>query len=360
VPPSEFRAASVVHRLHDESRAAQLGRRADLLERHAELLETRAFDGAVPDSGASGLVARADLYRKWSASLDDRAAARDATLARRHGKRMLWVYSICVDVLVAALAVLVALAATFRALRGRKVPRLAAAGVLAGVFLLTLPGAAAFAWMWSHYSTPPWHLVEATVGKGVLRMAHFSVALHILAATLFVWPGVFTAPRLSRRHTVPGPAGVEAGGPEVERAARELAETIRLMRFFLYVAAAMLVVYVAATSSLFQWTLAFVDPAQEGLFAGVQELLGNAVTAHSLVASGLLLAGFGTSALQLRLMAGALAERALPDGSGEEREEWMKQHDVAAPGVQQQLQAVATILAPVATSVLAPLLQSLA
>ncbi|MFL5386159.1 MAG: hypothetical protein ACJ8GN_26890 [Longimicrobiaceae bacterium] len=360
VPASEFRAGRVVQQLEDSSRVDEFRHRAALLEGHAERLDALAFDTAAPDSGASALAARADLYRKRAGELETRAAAREATLARRHGKRMLWVYSICVDLLVASLATLLPLAASFRALRQRKVPRLTAAAVVAGVFLLAIPGTVAFARMWSGYGTPPWHLVEATVGPSVLGVTRLSAALHVLAASLFVWPGVFTAPRLPRRAAGAGSTRAEASDPEMERAARELAQTIRLMRYFLYVAAAMLVVSVVTSSTLFQWALSFVDPAQATLFAGVQELTRHAVTAHSLVSSGLLLAGFGTSALQLRLMSGTLAERALPVGSATERQEWMKEHEVAAPGVPQQLKALATILAPVATSVLAPILQSLA
>ena len=59
--------------------------------------------------------------------------------------------------------------------------------------LLPILGVVAFAQMWGEYATPPWNLVKATVGSNVLDITRFSAALHVLAASLFVWPGVFTA-----------------------------------------------------------------------------------------------------------------------------------------------------------------------
>jgi hypothetical protein len=120
----------------------------------------------------------------------------------------------------------------------------------------------------------------------------------------------------------------------------------------------MLVMYVIAVSSLFEWVLAFVD-SDQAVAAGVEALAKSAITARALLASGLLVFGFGAAAAMGRLIGLELVTRALPDASATEREAWIQQQGLGAIGLGQQLKTVAAVVAPLVTGVLAQVLQSL-
>jgi hypothetical protein len=170
-----------------------------------------------------------------------------------------------------------------------------------------------------------------------------------------MWFGVFAAP--------PSATWALSGAPATEvdlaRGARELADTNRLFRIALYFAAAMLVAYVAAVSSLFQWVLAFVEP-DKTVYTAVEELTNSAITGRALLASGLLVFGFGASAALVRLIGFNLARRALPQGSTVDREAWTTEQGLVAIDLRQQLRTLAAILAPLATGVIAQIVNGLA
>ena len=121
----------------------------------------------------------------------------------------------------------------------------------------------------------------------------------------------------------------------------------------------MLVVYVAAVSTFFQWTLEFVDPTQKQLSSGIQALTNGAVTARSLLASGLLLSLYGAATFMLRLMAGFLADQARPGVPVAERDQWLSDHGLAFTNWAQPLRPLAAILAPAATGVVSQFIQNL-
>ncbi|HEX6368950.1 MAG TPA: hypothetical protein VF006_08455 [Longimicrobium sp.] len=351
-PRSEFQPQNVIHKVLDARAAAQLRSTADRLERRADSLEASAFLDTATDSSAKALLARAELYRARAQGLASRASARDAVLARRHAKRLLWLYAASVDVVVCILVGLIAVGATYQTLRTERKPRPMA--VAAGMVVLSIPGALLFSWKWYDYATPPYALIQAAVGPQILAFMRGSDGLHILAVTLIMWVGAFTAPAVLRR----GAVEALSGDLEIARAAREIVARNGLFRLALYMASAMLVMYVAAVSSLFQWVLAFVEPDQ-AVAAGVEALANSAVTARALLASGLLVFGFGAGVAMGRVVGSKLSMRALPEAAPTEREAWIQQQGLSAIGWGQQLKTVAAVVAPLVTGVLAQVLQSL-
>jgi hypothetical protein len=353
-PPSEFQPRNVIQQVIDEPAAAELRRAAAGLEETADALEERAFLDTATDSSAKALLARAERYRVRAQGLASQAGARDAVLARRHAKRLLWLYAAGVDIVVCILAALIALGATYQTLskgRGRN-----PMAVVAGMIVLSIPAALLFSWGWYDYATPPYALIQAAVGPQILEFVRGIDGLHILAVTLIMWGGAFTAPAVLFRR-----GAIEALSSEAEivHAAREIARRNGLFRLALYVASAMLVMYVAAMSSLFQWVLAFVEPDQ-AVASGVEALANSAVTARALLASGLLVFGFGAAAAMARVIGSELSERVLPDAAVTEREAWIQQQGLGGTGLRQQLKTVAAVVAPLVTGVLAQVLQSLA
>jgi hypothetical protein len=352
-PQSEFQPQNVVEQVIDGRAAAQLRRDAARLQDTADALEERAFLDTATDNSAKALVARAERYRVRAQRLASEAGARDAVLASRHAKRLLWLYAATVDIVVCILAGLVALGVTYRTLRTERRRRPMA--VVAGMMVLSIPAAVLFAWKWYDYATPPYALVQAAVGSHILAFMRWSDGLHILAVTLIMWSGVFTAPAVLLRR---GAVQALSGESEITRAARDVASRNELFRLALYVASAMLVMYVVAVSSLFQWVLAFVG-SDQAVTAGVEALTKSATTARALLASGLLVFGFGTAAAMGRVIGSELVTRALPDASTTEREAWTREQGLTSTNFRPQLKALAAILAPLATGILAQVLQSL-
>jgi hypothetical protein len=349
-PRSEFRPENVIQHVIADSTAARARSTAQGLTRAAGTLEAQAFQATTPDTAAKRLTALADVYRARAGSLASKAAGRDVVLANRHARRVLWVYAASVDVAVCIFVCLLALGSTYGAMRDRRPDRPhAPLRVLAMTVFLSTSAALLFYWKWYDFNTPPYALVGAAAGGDILRFMRANDALHILATSLILWGGVFTEP------TIPPRAAPDA---DVLRAARDIARGIRMFRFGLYVAAGMLVVYVAGVSSLFQWVLAFVEQ-DRAVFTAVESLTNSAVTARGLLASGILVFGFGVSALVVRLIVEELANRILPDASMDERKAWAAQQGLVAPDLRQQMRTVAAILAPLATGVLAQALQGL-
>jgi hypothetical protein len=353
-PPSEFRAENVIQPLITDSSAAQLRARAGRLEQAAAALEQRAFANAAWDTAARPETARANLYRVRADSLTSRAGVRDGVLAQRHGRRLLWIYALSVDVVVCVLAGLLTLALTFGALLSRRVPRRRALRALATMLALAVPAALLFWWSWYDHVTPPYALVRTAVGDEILDLLRAVDGLHILIVTLIMLAGAFLPPSAALRRTRRAPVGSH----EIAGVARELAEGNRLFRIVLYIAASMLVVYVAAVSSFFHWVLAFVNP-DKPVFAAVEGLTNSAVTARGLLASGILVFGFGLAALIGRATALNLAQSACPDGSPGERQTWIAEQGLVPADLRQQLKTVAAVLAPLATGVLAQVLTGL-
>lgn len=362
---SGFRPDSLVQQVIGVSEAAQLDSRARLFEHEANRYEQRADSflmhsfGRVGIDGVGGLLVkadttaagamkkRADLYRQRVPKLDSAAAAREVVLAAREAKRQLWVYIASLDVLVAALASLYAVGIALR-----KVPHRCVLTVLAKLLPPALLAGLVFACTWYDYNTPPYLWAAKALGDDVLYVARFSDGLHIVAVTLFALGAVFAGSALP-------PMGGELTPAAAERAARDVVEGMRATRVGLYVGATMLVVYVAAVSTFFQWTLEFVDPTQKQLFSGFQALTNGAVTARSLLASGLLLSLYGAATFMLRLMAGFLADQARPGVPVAERDQWLSDQGIASTNWAQPLKPLAAILAPAATGVVSQILQNL-
>lgn len=349
-PPSEFHSRHVLQQVMADTTAGRLLATADSLERVAGGLEAQRWRPGVLDTAVTRLVPAAARTRALADSVRGRVGAREAVLARRHAKRLLWLYAFCVDVVVCIFAGLIALGATLYVLRARQVSWRSAAGVLTVTTMLSAPPALLFFGQWYDFATPPYALVEAALGTEILRLVRASEGLHILAVTLIVWIGVFGAPTLPVR----GPVNTDADAAGVA----QLAQAGRLFRLALYTAAAMLVVYVAAMSSLFQWVLAFVNP-DPTVFSAVKEMTESAVTARGLLASGLLVFGFGASAAIMRLIAMRLATSALPEASIAERETWAQQQGLGGTGFREHLKTVTAVLAPFITGVFAQILQNL-
>lgn len=352
---------SVIARPLEPSAVAQLRKSAEDFERRADSVEARALHLALDGGALEGERKRAGLYREWARTLEDRASAQDAALATREARRILWVYSIGLDLLVCTITGLLALAVSLRVLGGmrrdgRVTPRFAA-GVLAATAMLAVAAYFVFVTWWYDYGSDPFLLVRAAVEPGVLAVVRFDDGFHV-AVTTFGMALVFlliAAPRLALARVWDDGA---SGPSSIAAAAGEIAESMRLTRFVLYVVAALLVVYVIAMSALFHWMMAFVDPGRQALFAGVEALTRSAVTGRSLLASGLVVAFSAPLVVMLRVMAGDLAARALPDATMPEREEWMRKHGMAGANAFDNLKLLAAILAPVVTGPLADLLQN--
>lgn len=349
-PPSEFRAENVIQHTVAQASATRLRIAARRLELTADRIELPAFSASTPDTTAKRLATAAEAYRTRAGNLSSRAASVDAILATRHARRLLWVYMASVDVVICIFVCLFALAVIYGVLRARHAPWPYAAGVLAATIILSLPPALWFLWMWYDVGTPPYALVRASVGGEILTFVRRNDALHVFATSLMMWVGVFAVPRFPSQG---------APAEEIAAAARVFAEANHRFRLALYVAAAMLVAYVAGVSSLFQWVLAFVNPEKQ-VFASVESLANSAVVARGLLASGLLVFGFGATALLVRSIVANLAQRALPAGAIVERAAWAEQNGLVPPDLRHHLKTAAAILAPLATGVLAQLLQSFA
>lgn len=355
-PPSEFQPENVVQPVIDDSVAVRLRRTAGELDDSGDRLEQRALQDTITDATAKALLARAQLQRARARTLEAKASERDVILARRHSKRLLWLYAAAVDLVVCILAGLIALGATYGALRKGPVrwrePRLVVPAMLA----LSFFAAVLFSWVWYDYATPPYALVEATVGRDIRWFVQANDGMHVLAVALIMCGGAFTAPPVLARR---GAVEAVSGEAEAIRTAREIAQRNGLFRLALYVAAAMLVTYVAAVSSLFQWVLAFVN-ADPAVASSVEALANSAVTARALLASGLLVFGFGAATAMVRVVGLDLARVALPNGSAAEWEAWTEQQELVSTDLRQRFKTLAAILAPLATGVLAQILQSVA
>jgi len=354
-PADEFHPQRIIQHVMNDTAAERLGRTADGLEVVADGFEAERFRPGVSDTAVKRLASAGALSRARGDSLRARVGSREVILAKRHAKRLLWIYASSVDLVICILGGLIALGVTFVVLRMRDVSRSWALIVMVAMIVLSLPAALLFYGTWYDSATPPYRLVRVALGDGVLSLARVSDGLHILTVTLIMWAGVFTTP--SRPMRAPGAA--PAGDAAIVAAARELAEGTRLFRLGLYVAAALLVVYVAAVASLFQWALAFVNPDQT-VYGGVEALANSAVTARGILASGLLVFGFGASAVMVRLMGLSLATRALPEGSITDHETWTLQQGLVVTGLRQHLKTLAVVLSPFLTGVLAQVLQTLA
>jgi hypothetical protein len=352
-PPSEFAAENVIQQVVDSAATGRLHLRASRLYEMAESVEVKALENRMLDTVGSPISAQVTRLRARADSLRFQVFSREVILAKRHAKRVLWVYAFSVDATVCILAGLIVLVLTFGVMRERQIPSLWALGVLAAMVVLSLPPALLFMSKWYDAFTPPFDLVTKSVGKPVLDLVRTSDGLHIMIATLITWGGVFTGPTLL---THP-PA--KASTFDQAFAERELAEFSRLFRLSLYVISAMLVVYVAAVSSLFQWVLAFVQP-DAAVYGSIEALANSAVTARALLASGLLVFGSGTSAAVVRYMAMKMATNVLPEAGLAEHEEWAQKHALVGNDLRQRLKTLAVILAPFITGVLAQVLQKVA
>lgn len=357
--PGGLRPEQVIAAPLEPAAPSALRARAAVLVRRGDSIEAAALAGALPADGAKAAREQAELYGEWAAQLDARAHAGETAAATREARRILWIYSLTLDLIVCTAAALVALGlvvwALVRLRRERVVSDGLAAGVLAVDGALGVAVAAIFARVWYDYRTEPFQLVGAAAGENVLRMMRFDDAFHVGTCTLFVVTCVMllAAPRLLASH----PADGHPPTPAAARDARRVAEALRIARGVLYVGAAMVVVYVATVSAVFQWTLAYVDAGRPALLQGVEALTQSAVTARSLIASGLLVAIYGPTVLTLRMMANGLAARALPDASLPQREEWMQAQGLSSSNPSQHIKTVAAILAPIVTGPIAGALQ---
>lgn len=355
---SGLQVESVVSQPVEPAAVAEMRERAKLFARRADSVETQALGVAADDSLLDAYRKRADLYREWSGRLEARAFSSGATLATREARQILWVYSVCLDLLVCIVGGFVALGLALRSLgtlpRARRVPPRLTAGLIVAAGVLALAAYFLFVGTWYDYQSEPYLLARAALGPRVIGLVRFDDGLHMASSILFGVAGFLLLARLKL-------SLADAGAPEprpATEAAREIAESMRVARFGLFVGAAMLVVYVATVSALFHWTLAFVDPGREALFASVQALTRSAVTARSILSSTLVVALYAPVALTLRLVAIDVAARALPDATVPAREEWMKEHGLASTSSFEHLKTLAAILAPVITGPLADLLQS--
>lgn len=360
--PSGLRPEQVLTAPLEPAASSALRARAAVLARRGDSIEAAALAAALPADGAKAAREQAELYGEWAAEMDARGHAGETAAATREARRILWVYSITLDLVVCTAAALVALGLVVWVLVRLRRERVVSSGLAAGV--LTVGGAlgvavaAVFVRVWYDYGTEPFQLVGAAAGESVLRMVRFDDGLHVGTCTLFVVACVMllAAPRLLASHPADGHPPTPAAAA---RDARLVAEALRTARGVLYVGAAMVVVYVATVSAVFQWTLAFVDAGRPALLQGVEALTQSAVTARSLIASGLLVAIYGPTVVSLRMMANGLAARALPDASLPEREEWMQAQGLASSNASQHIKTVAAILAPVVTGPIAGALQGI-
>jgi hypothetical protein len=354
--PGGLRLEQVVAAPLEPADPPTLRARAMTLARRGDSLEAAALAGALPADGARAAREQAELYGEWAARLDARAHATETAAATREARRILWVYSITLDLIVCTGAALFALGlvvwALVRLRRERVVSRRFAAGVVTVDGVLGVAVAAFFVRVWYDYRTEPFQLVRAAAGKNVLGMVRFDDGLHVGTCTLLVVSCVMllAVPRLLASHPADGHPPTPAAA---SRDARLVAEALRLARGVLYVGAAMVVVYVATVSAVFQWTLAYVDAGRPALLQGVEALTQSAVTARSLIASGLLVAIHVPTVFILRMRASGLAARALPDASLPEREEWMQAQGLSSSNPSQHVKTVAAILAPVVTGPIA-------
>ncbi|HEX6371787.1 MAG TPA: hypothetical protein VF006_22890 [Longimicrobium sp.] len=358
--PGGLRPEQVIAAPLEPAAPSALRARAAVLVRRGDSIEAAALAGALPADGVKAAREQAELYGEWAAQLDARAHAAETAAATREARRILWIYSLTLDLIVCAAAALVALGLVVRALvrlrRERVVSGGLAAGVLAVDGALGVAVAAFFVRVWYDYRTEPFQLVGAAAGESVLRMVRFDDGLHVGTCTLLVAGCVMllAVPRLLASHPADGHPPTPAAAA---RDARLVAEALRIARCVLYVGAAMVVVYVATVSAVFQWTLAYVDAGRPALLQGVEALTQSAVTARSLIASGLLVAIYGPTVLTLRMMANRLAARALPDASLPAREEWMQAQGLSSSNPSQHIKTVAAILAPIVTGPIAGALQ---
>ncbi|HYR11828.1 MAG TPA: hypothetical protein VEQ60_28850 [Longimicrobium sp.] len=351
---SGIRPHAVMLRPADPAAADALLQRADRLTALARAAEARALSGPADPDTLERYRKLAELYQDWARETSAQARAREATLASHDALRTLWAYGTTLDLLACSVGGLVAWGIALRAMgrlrsRGR-VSKRAAKRVLTTIAVV--PAAVYFGFMevWRGFDTPAHLLARAALPEPALRTVAMDDSLHVAMALMYVaacWVAV-AAPALARR---------QDGSDDHAGSAREIADSMRLVRYTLYMGAAMLVVYVATVSSFFHWVSAFVDPADEAVASGVDALARSAVTARSFIATGLVAMVYLPSAMCLKLMAVNLAERALPEGSVPQREEWMKTHGILVAGTVDHLKPVAAILAPLLAGPVAEVLQ---
>jgi hypothetical protein len=353
--PSRAIAAAI-----DRETAERLHVRADSLGRRAEELEEAALDPGLPEATAEMHRKRAQMVAQASAKLRERASSGDAMLATREARRIVWIYSVCLDLLVCTAASLIALAVALQVLRllvreNRVTPGFVAAVLAADAVL----SAAVYLWfrkVWYDYETEPFVLIREAISPDVLSLMRFDDGFHVATITLFLVACtlVLAFPKLPPS----GERDPEGADPAVVgRAARDIAQSMRVIRWILYVGAAMVVVYVATMTAVFQWAMTYVDLTRADLRAGVDALTQSAVTARSLLASALLVSIYVPTTFTLRLMASDLAARALPEGSFPEREKWMEERGIAAAGATQHVKTIAAVLSPVIAGPIASFLQ---
>lgn len=248
---------------------------------------------------------------------------------------------------------IVALFVAYRTLRQQEVPSAQITAAFLCVASLSLVGAMLFVWKWYDPPTPPYRLLRAALGPNVLRAARGNDGLHILTASLALWCGALMAPK------IPISRPTRLSADEVEARARELVESDRVFRLALYIATAMLVAYVAAVSTQFQWLLSFITPDAQ-VYGAVEALCNSAITARALLSTGILIVAAGGAAAVTRLTAYNLAQDALPSGSGDDRAKWTNERGLGATGLQQHLKTLAAVFAPLATGIVAQFLQGFA
>ena len=357
---SGFKPDRAIAAAIDRGTAERLHARADSLARRAEELEDAALVPGLPDAVAEAHRKRAQMFAQASTKLRERASSGDAMLATREARRIVWIYSVCLDLLVCAAASLIALAVALQVLRllvlENRVTRGFVAAVLVADAVLSVAVYRWFVTTWYDYGTEPFLLIRQAIGTDVLSLMMFDDGFHVATITLFLVACtlVLAFPKLppSRERNPDG-----ADPAVIGRAARDIAQSMRVMRWILYVGAAMVVVYVATMTAVFQWAMTYVDLTRADLRAGVEALTQSAVTARSLLASALLVSIYVPTTFTLRLMASDLAGRALPEGSFPEREKWMEERGIAAAGAMQQVKTIAAVLSPVIAGPIATFLQ---
>ena len=335
------------------SRATAYANASDALQRQADSLiagasaKGDAARAAADSVRAAGLKRTASQYRDRANGLDSTLAVREAAIARRAAKHQVWVYVAAADLLMATFAGLVAMVLLLQ-----KVPRRWIPAVVAALLAAAVVAGILFTRTWYDYDSRTYDLARMALGDDVVGLARFSDALHIVVVVIALLGAVFAWSGLPWPNRALGPGGTAD-------AARDIRQAMRLNQLGLYVGATMLVVYVAAVSSLFDWTLAYVNPAPKTVFDEVRALANSAVTARSLLASGLLLSMYGTALILVRVMRSYVAERVHPDGSIEEQEAWVQAQGLSGGDWIQPLKPLAAVLAPVVTGVVAQILQNL-